>query len=430
LTAYSSPPTIRFVRRTGALLAALAVLAGVGSASAVARVDAREGLPRPSAGRDNSALERRLAKALRVPHVSPALSSAVAVDLRTGQQLFALNDSLPLAPASNEKLALTYALLTTLGPTHRIETEVVQVGTRRGATLDGGLVLVGGGDPSLTGSDLGVLARSVRAAGIRRITGGIVGDESLFDTKRTCPGWKPSFYMLESPPLSALVVDHARYGKYVAQRPAKAAALLFRKALGTAGVRVDRYVAVGRAPAGAPIVARHVSAPLATIVRVMDLESDNFTAEELLKLLSLSAVERGTTAAGAAIVTKALQEAGVPTAGVRIVDGSGLSLDDRLTTQALLGILQAFADDTALQPVLLHALPVAGKSGTLRDRMRTRLLSGHVIAKTGTTDVASSLSGYVNDHIAFAIIENGRPLSSWYARIAQDRFTTVLAKQG
>ena len=213
------------MRRTGTLLAALAVLAGLGSASATARVDARQALPRTFARQEDPALERRLAKALRVPHVARALSSAVAVDLRTGRQLFALNDSLPLAPASNEKLALTYALLTTLGPEQRIETDVAAVGTRHGTTLEGGLVLVGGGDPTLSSADLAALARSVRAAGIRRITGGIVGDESLFDAKRTCPGWKRSFYMFESPPLSALVVDHARYRTYVARRPAKAAAL-------------------------------------------------------------------------------------------------------------------------------------------------------------------------------------------------------------
>ena len=178
------------------------------------------------------------------------------------------------------------------------------------------------------------------------------------------------------------------------------------------------------------MIARSVSEPLAKIVRFMDLESDNFTAEELLKLLSLTTVERGATSAGAAVVMKALANAGIPMTGVRIVDGSGLSADDRLTTQALLGILQAFDADPTLQPVLLRALPVAGRSGTLRDRMRTPLLTGHVIAKTGTTDVASSLSGYVNNHIAFAIIQNGKPLSYWYARVAQDRFATVLAKQG
>jgi D-alanyl-D-alanine carboxypeptidase len=59
--------------------------------------------------------------------------------------------------------------------------------------------------------------------------------------------------------------------------------------------------------------------------------------------------------------------------------------------------------------------------------MRTPKLLGHIVAKTGTTDIASSLSGYVNSHIAFAIIQNGHPLSYWYARRAQDRFANVLA---
>jgi D-alanyl-D-alanine carboxypeptidase/D-alanyl-D-alanine-endopeptidase (penicillin-binding protein 4) len=78
--------------------------------------------------------------------------------------------------------------------------------------------------------------------------------------------------------------------------------------------------------------------------------------------------------------------------------------------------------------VLLQSLPVAGVSGTLKYRMRTPLLLGHVRAKTGTTSLASSLSGYVNAHIAFAIIQNGHPISYWSAREAQDRFATVLAK--
>jgi D-alanyl-D-alanine carboxypeptidase/D-alanyl-D-alanine-endopeptidase (penicillin-binding protein 4) len=162
----------------------------------------------------------------------------------------------------------------------------------------------------------------------------------------------------------------------------------------------------------------------------MDLHSDNFTAEQLLKVLSLTVSERGSTAGGARVVLSALEEAGIPTAGVRIVDGSGLSAHDRLTAATLLGILRAFNADPSLAPVLLRSLPVAGRSGTLRNRMQTPLLLGHVLAKTGTTSLASSLSGYVNSHIAFAIIQNGNPLSYWWAREAQDRFATVLAAQG
>src|SRR6266540_3377501 len=158
-----------------------------------------------------------------------------AIDLRTGEQLFALNGTLALAPASNEKLALTFALFSSFSPKTRIETRVEAAGVQDGDTLHGNLVLVGGGDPTLSTRDLARLARRVRATGIRHVTGGVVGDETLFDSKRTCPGWKHSFYIGESPPLSALVVDCARYRTYTAPRPAKAAALLFRDALRAAG---------------------------------------------------------------------------------------------------------------------------------------------------------------------------------------------------
>lgn len=402
------------MRRAGALAAALALLAAAAPGAASVRSD--------------STLQTRLSKALRVPHVHRSSSAAIAIDLQTGEELFALNDTLPLVPASNEKLAVTYALLTSYGPTMRIETKVQATGAVAEGTLDGNLVLVGGGDPTLSRGDLARLARHVLHAGIHHVTGGVIGDESLFDAKRVCPGWKSSFYINESPPLSALVVDRAHYRTYTAPRPAKAAALLFRDALRTAGVTVDGGVAVRHAP-NAVTVARTLSETLASIVGDMDLHSDNFTAEELLKLLALTEADQGSTAAGARVVLRSLKAAGIPTAGLRIADGSGLSADDRLTVAALVSILQAFTADPTLQAVMQHALPVAGVSGTLRDRMRAPPLLGHVAAKTGTTDIASALSGYVNSHIAFAIVQNGHPLAYWWAREAQDRFARVLASQ-
>jgi D-alanyl-D-alanine carboxypeptidase/D-alanyl-D-alanine-endopeptidase (penicillin-binding protein 4) len=402
------------MHRIAALLAAFAVLASVSPAAAAVRSD--------------STLQDKLAKALRVPHVSTASSAAVAVDLDTGQQLFAANDTLPLAPASNEKLALTYALFASFSPTMRIATKVEALGVQQGTTLQGDIFLVGGGDPTLGSGDLARLARRVRAAGIGHVTGRVIGDESLFDSKRTCRGWKRSFYISESPPLSALVVDRARYRNYIARRPARAAALMFRDALRAAGVTVDGGVTVLPTPLAAFPVTKTLSPPLRDIVRFMDLNSDNFTAEELLKLLGVATEGRGTSAGGGRAVIAALKRGGISTVGVKIFDGSGLSEYDRLTVGALVGILQAFAVDSALETELVRALPVAGVSGTLRDRMRTPTLLGHVVAKTGTTSIASSLSGYVNSHIAFAIIQNGHPLSYWYAREAQDRFARVLAR--
>jgi D-alanyl-D-alanine carboxypeptidase/D-alanyl-D-alanine-endopeptidase (penicillin-binding protein 4) len=149
----------------------------------------------------------------------------------------------------------------------------------------------------------------------------------------------------------------------------------------------------------------------------------------LLKQLGLNELYRGTSAAGAAVVMQTLTTAGVPMAGVRIVDGSGLSRLDRLTANALAGMLKVAWADPIVRPVLLAALPVAGVNGTLQDRLRKPPARGRVLAKTGTTDDASALSGYVSDTYAFAVVQNGHPLSYWWARRAQDRFAEVLAAQ-
>jgi serine-type D-Ala-D-Ala carboxypeptidase/endopeptidase (penicillin-binding protein 4) len=161
----------------------------------------------------------------------------------------------------------------------------------------------------------------------------------------------------------------------------------------------------------------------------MDRESDNFTAEMLLKQLGLVELDRGTSAAGAAVVMQVLAEAGVPMAGVRIVDGSGLSRLDRLTANALAELLEVAWADPAVRPALLAALPVAGVNGTLEDRLREPPARGRVLAKTGTTRDASALSGYVSNRFAFTVLQNGHPLSYWWARRAQDRFAQVLAAQ-
>jgi serine-type D-Ala-D-Ala carboxypeptidase/endopeptidase (penicillin-binding protein 4) len=374
-------------------------------------------------------LQRKLARALRVPHISPARSAALAVDMATDEVLYAQNASRPLAPASNEKLPLTYAALSLLGPTYRFETDVLGEGSQEGALWDGALVLKGGGDPTLTHWGLQALAKRVRAAGIGRVTGGVIADESWFDTQRTVVGWKPGFYLNESPPLSALVVDRDRVGGYLSRNPALAAGVAFRTALRKAGVAVAGPVRIGVADDYVVPLASLASPTLAAIIRFMDRESDNFTAELLLKQLGETQLDRGTSAAGATAVTHALVEAGVPTAGVRIVDGSGLSVLDRLTANALATLLRVAWNDPAIRAPLVAALPVAGVNGTLEDRMRHGPAHGTVMAKTGTTRDASALSGFVRTRYVFAVLQNGDPLPYWWARVAQDRFAQVLAAQ-
>jgi serine-type D-Ala-D-Ala carboxypeptidase/endopeptidase (penicillin-binding protein 4) len=391
--------------------------------AAVAALAAALVLPAAAAASLQSSLER----ALHVPYVSLAATGAVAIDLTTGQTVYSRNASLPLIPASNEKLAVTYAALTALGPGFRIETDVLGEGSQTGAVWNGDLVLKGYGDPTLSTDDLTALAREVRQAGITSVTGRVLGDESWFDSRRTAAGWKPSFYIFESPPLSALIVDRGRFGRYTSHDPALAAAQLFRAALARAGVHVAGAAAHGTADDGGLPLASVDSPTLAAIVHWMDRVSDNFVAEMLVKELGAVQSGSGTTAAGVGVVTGLLAQAGVPLDGVRLVDGSGLSLLDRLTPNALVSLLSVMWTDDEVRLELLASLPVAGRTGTLHDRMRRGPATGVVRAKTGTTSNASALSGYVSDRYVFSVLQNGFPVSFTWARVAQDRFASVLA---
>jgi serine-type D-Ala-D-Ala carboxypeptidase/endopeptidase (penicillin-binding protein 4) len=372
----------------------------------------------------SGSLSARLATALSA---SRAKTGAVAVDLASGRILFARNAAVSFVPASNEKLAVTYAALRLLGPGFRLRTEVLGEGSLDGTAWRGDLVLKGYGDPSLTIWGLRALASRVRALGVRQVTGGIVGDESYFDARRTAPGWKPSFYLGESPPLSALVVDRSRLDGRLTTKTALAAAILFRRELTRVGVAVAGPTRILRA-GGFPLAIVY-SPTLAQIVAFTDTESDNFTAEMLLKELGAVLASAGTTEAGAEIVRSELEAEGVPLTGVEIVDGSGLSSLDRLTPQALVAILELAWHDGQLRPFLASALAVAGRTGTLQNRLLRPPARGNVRAKTGSTNLASALSGYVRDRYAFSVIENGQPVSFASARAAQDRFVTVLAAQ-
>jgi D-alanyl-D-alanine carboxypeptidase/D-alanyl-D-alanine-endopeptidase (penicillin-binding protein 4) len=97
-----------------------------------------------------------------------------------------------------------------------------------------------------------------------------------------------------------------------------------------------------------------------------------------------------------------------------------------MTVDALVAILQGLYQDSTLRQFLMQSLPIAGETGTLRDRMRSAPLRGNVLAKTGTTTEASALAGFAKGRYAFAIIQNGHPIPFWWARLAQDRFARVL----
>ena len=155
-------------------------------------------------------------------------------------------------------------------------------------------------------------------------------------------------------------------------------------------------------------------------------ESDNTAAELILKELGVAKRGEGSTAAGTQAVIDALAEAGLPTAGLRMGDGSGLEVTNQASCALLAAALRL--PDGGGSPRLASSLAVAGRTGTLSLRLAGTPLEGKLRAKTGSLNGVSGLVGYVDGHrgLSFAFVANG-PLSDSAGRLLQDRLVALLA---
>ena len=365
------------------------------------------------------ALAREMARA-------GAASGALVVDLDSSAELYAARPDTLRMPASVQKLFVSTAALRRFGAQTRFGTDALAAAAPDplGVVL-GDLYLRGGGDPYLCSVDLGRRAGAVADAGVTRVTGRVVGDESGFDLLRGVPSslFRPT---AETGPLSALSVNHGRTGKsvpYFQATPARFAARTFAAALRKRGVTVRAGGGAATTPAGAVRLAAWSSFPLADLLRLQNQPSDNFMAEMLLKALGARFGGAGSTAAGAAVVRAELAAFGV---APRIVDGSGLSRLDRASPRDVVAMLAAMRAD----PAFTASLAVAGRSGTLSTRMRGTSAQDRCRAKTGTLRDVSALAGYCDTstgrHVGFAFLMNRA--APWWARIRQDRMTAVLAR--
>jgi D-alanyl-D-alanine carboxypeptidase/D-alanyl-D-alanine-endopeptidase (penicillin-binding protein 4) len=313
---------------------------------------------------------------------------------------------LPLLPASNQKLLTAMGALTVLGPDLRLTTAVV--------AANGDLTLVAGADPSLTARgphSLDTLAAQVRAAGITRVAGSLVVDESRHDTARRPAGWQDWQVPAYAGPLSALMVDRNRYRgdpAFLAD-PALANTELFRELLATHGVVVDGPTVHGTAPPAATMVATVTSAPLVELVTDTLMRSDNMAAELLLREVGRAAQGDGSTPGGAAASREALAPLCVAVTGIDD-DGSGLSRANARSAREWRVLLQA-ARTQPWWPLLYDALPLAGRTGTLSSRFRGTPAEANVRAKTGTIIGGIALSGYGTTAggraFVFSVIANG-----------------------
>ncbi|WP_370099320.1 D-alanyl-D-alanine carboxypeptidase/D-alanyl-D-alanine-endopeptidase [Streptacidiphilus sp. MAP12-20] len=385
-----------------------------------------------------------VSSALAGPLADAALGRVTAsvVDVADGRTLYSSGADEAQQPASTNKIATATAALTLLGPGHRFTTKVV-------GDAGSGLVLVGGGDPTLTASSgpdsltalAQATAKALRAAGVA--PGGhavkLRYDISLFAGPALHPiGVNGNIALVQ-----ALTADEGRIDPRSTEDaprdadPAAAAVATFAAALATDGYAVDTSGGQGTTPGSAKPLAQVQSAPLSDIVERMLTLSDNDIAESLGHACALAAGRPATFAGGADAVRATLTRLGVPLGSTHLADSSGLSAQDVIPARALTALL--VLDASPAHPELrsvLSGLPIAGFTGTLDNRYGgdgSAAGLGVVRAKTGSLRTVNTLAGLVVDRsgrlLAFAFMSNGSS-DATSARVALDRLAARVAACG
>jgi len=375
-----------------------------------------------------------LVEGVGAQHLQAAMNFADGGDgncfeVTAGDTVLASNNAeAPVLGASTQKVLVAAAALGALGPDFTYVTKAVAPGGVDNGTVDK-LYLVGSGDPVLstaeyaavlkqgkwTGNDvttsMEALADAIVAKGVKRIPGGIVGDDSRYDNERYIPTWKPEYRTGgDIGPIGALTVNDGLTSvsrKTLADDPALNTAQTLTALLTARGVQVGGATS-GATPAGTTDVASVTSPPLKDIVASMLTSSDNNSAELLVKELGVHDSKQGTTAAGTAAVKARLLALGLPAEPLALVDGSGLDRGNRLTCNLLVRTLALAADKPEFAAIIL-GLPVAGQSGTLIDQMTGTPLAGKLRAKTGSLQGVAGLTGIVEvgPTLRFAFVDTG-----------------------
>lgn len=384
----------------------------------------------PSVYASKSAISRgKLSRKLRgLAKSAPGASGVFVYDLsaRKKRVLYERKGGKRRKLASNTKLFTTATALGELGAGTYLTSRVKAQGKlTRAGKLKGSLYLIGAGDPSFGAYGISKLAEDIRAAGIKRVKGTVVGDDSLFDRVRGVPdsGWGASEYIA---PLSALTYGGSTYSG----DPAAEAAQELRDALRDAGVKIGGRVKVGNTPkklGSNRVVADYGSPPLSELINTTNKYSNNFYAEILLKRIAADGPGKGTTRKGTKIVKRYAKGLG---SKVDPKDGSGLTDNNKASPRDVVRLLAAMRKVKGAKNPFYKSLSIAGEDGTLAERMRGTAAQGSCRGKTGTINGVSNVSGYCKSRgqmVAFSILMNG--VSSYdSARWIQDQMVAQIAR--
>lgn len=350
------------------------------------------------------------------------------VSVESGEVIYTKNAHKLHHPASTTKLFTSAAALAKLGSDYRFET-TLYADTIPDMKAIGNVYLKGKGDPVLQINDIEKLCNDLVKTGIKSINGDIVVDETYLDTVREGPGW-----MWDDKPfqMSALSIRSIEPKKDMENR-AIACGHLLRDKIMKNGISVAGNVVSGEVPSNAQVIVKHLSPPLADIIKAMNKPSNNWIAEMLFKTIGAEVKgEPGSWQKGREAIGEFLNEILGEEIAHRFVDGSGLSRYNLVNAELLTRLLAYMHNSFELMPEFTASLPIAGVDGTLRNRMQGMYAENILRAKTGTLSGVSALAGYTktaNDEVlTFGILISHYVGSSTDARKIQDRIGDYLTK--
>ena len=341
---------------------------------------------------------------LQDPLFTTASIGIKVVAVGTGEVIYEKNAHKLHHPASTTKLFTAATALAKLGADYRFET-TLYVDAAADAENIGNAYLKGRADPVLQRDDLMKLGDTLLQTGVKSLQGNIVIDETYLDRVPEGPGW-----MWDDRPLivSALSIREIEPDTNTWSR-GLACGHLLKSLFIEKGISVTGEVISGKVPSDAQVVAKHLSPPLADIIKLMNKPSDNWIAELLFKTIGAEIIGKpGTWKKGRQVVSEYLSEIMDEPPGHRFVDGSGLSRYNLLNAELLTDLLLYMYQNFELMPEYLSSLPIAGVDGTLRNRMQGVSAEKTLRAKTGTLSGVSALAGYTitadDEVLAFGIL--------------------------
>ncbi len=318
-------------------------------------------------------------------------------------------------PASNVKLVTMATALKELGPSFTYKTEFYsdRLIDRNGTAHN--LWVKGYGDPSFVSEELDDLIKLFRTAGLKKIEGDILVDDTYFDHNNLTTyiaDVDEKLYKVFTGPLSFnfnAVPNHSGKGFLGVPDPAIYTGTIIRDTLSQSGIKIVGKLRREAVPEDALLIFSYTSPPLREILKALGKFSNNFTAEQLVKTISAAKLgPPGSTAKGLRIMRSYLQSLGIKERDFTLDNGSGLTQLSRLSSSQFVRILFDLYSSPWRQD-LISALSISGVDGTMVKKLRGPRLRGHVFAKTGTLNNVSALSGYVFDpkcRLAFSFLFN------------------------